>query len=131
MNPRDTTMWAFYGGHADRHADRQSDSSIPLKTFILRGYFNPICSLTEDNTSNSVLIAKYNIKFKISSMSIILTHSHTRTPFDASGKQSVLKNLGKGEIARSWYPTFSPFSRFSARQNSPFEETLICCLPTP
>ena len=30
----------------------------------------------------------------------ILTHSHTVTPFDASGKQAFENTVGKGEIAR-------------------------------
>ena len=30
-----------------------------------------------------------------------LTHSHTMTPFDASGKQAFENSVGKGEIARN------------------------------
>ena len=32
---------------------------------------------------------------------MLLTHSHTMTAFDASGKQAFLNTVGKGEIARN------------------------------
>ena len=32
---------------------------------------------------------------------LLLTHSHTMTPFDASGKQAFENTVGKGEIARN------------------------------
>ena len=91
---------------------------------------------------------KFSVMFILSSAHA-LTHSHTKTPFDAPGKQGFWKHCGKrrncskGEIAHNEQfllfstvfstrlDNFLPFSsnlKLSSANSFSLEESKICCL---
>ena len=76
-------------------------------------------------------------------LKVLLTHSHTMTPFDTPGKQAFWKHCGKRRNCSIWaispFPTvfsthlhnFLPFStniKLSSAKCFRLEESKICCL---